>query len=580
MDEQHDFFARFRNRKKGDNDELKTLFQTKRRPTRKGLSPVSLLTSVTTHQVQVLSWLMRQKEATLEEIKAAVDAKVDVAKVLKGLKLEGRISESIQNGELHYRVIVASSDRSDHQERDEALGEVWSRIDQDKVRFLRELDLFKLLSAEQVADVADQMVLREYERNDVLVWQGQTSELLHIIKSGVVAVSYLTADMQDAQILAYLDKGDTLGEYNLITDEEFTATASARALSRVETMQISHEAFRTILKNHPNILWEMSRRFVRRLIRMNPKRNEASTRLSVVVGVTAESGRTALGRALARQLGRDRKAVYTEYPSTHKLAGIFGVAQQDEQVFYPTEEGFDIAITNLLPGLPVGLRMTMLQEQLVTHYANVVVGISDRLDEGVIFLLERAQQVVIIGGPDEESWQQVREFSRKIRPYLHPEKASVMVIVNRYRPEYVELPRPVGADFDLPYLADFSAQSESLIEAAGQIADRLGRTNQVSLFIPTTVDVDQEIDTTTYVQRTLAFLGERFGGATSSEAQGVWNSEEVGLVAEKVYIVRSYASKTALDEHLPQILNYVEKMKAELSQEAMAVEVNQKLMLI
>ena len=113
-----------------------------------------------------------------------------------------------------------------------------------------------------------------------------------------------------------------------------------------------------------------------------------------------------------------------------------------------------------------------------------------------------------------------------------------------------------------------------------RLADRLGRTNQISVFIPTTVDVNQTVDTQIYVDRTLALLGRFFRGATSSQAQGVWKSEEVGLVGETVYIVRSYATKLALKNHLPEVLLFVEQLKEELSQEAMAVEVNQKLMLI
>jgi hypothetical protein len=112
------------------------------------------------------------------------------------------------------------------------------------------------------------------------------------------------------------------------------------------------------------------------------------------------------------------------------------------------------------------------------------------------------------------------------------------------------------------------------------LADRLGRNNQISVYIPTTIDVNQTIDTTAYVQKTLAFLGKRFGGATSSQAHGVWNSEETGLVSETVHIVRSYTTQADLDKYLADIMEYMETLKKDLKQEAMAVEVNQKLILV
>jgi hypothetical protein len=92
--------------------------------------------------------------------------------------------------------------------------------------------------------------------------------------------------------------------------------------------------------------------------------------------------------------------------------------------------------------------------------------------------------------------------------------------------------------------------------------------------------VDIEIDTSIYVKETMDFLGSIFGGATSNQAQGVWNSDDSGLVNETIHIVRSYVTESDMDKYLPDVLEYVEKLKAELRQEAMAVEVNQKLLLI
>jgi len=88
------------------------------------------------------------------------------------------------------------------------------------------------------------------------------------------------------------------------------------------------------------------------------------------------------------------------------------------------------------------------------------------------------------------------------------------------------------------------------------------------------IAVDQAFDTTTYVEQTLAFLGERFGGATSKPASGVWRSEMAGLVGETVYLVETYATEADLMTHLDAVVAYIKQLKHELGQEAMALEVD------
>jgi hypothetical protein len=64
------------------------------------------------------------------------------------------------------------------------------------------------------------------------------------------------------------------------------------------------------------------------------------------------------------------------------------------------------------------------------------------------------------------------------------------------------------------------------------------------------------------------------------EAKGIWNSEEIGLVGEKLYKVHTYVTSKDLKNHLDEVVEYLKFMKDELKQEAMALEINQKLTLI
>jgi hypothetical protein len=188
-------------------------------------------------------------------------------------------------------------------------------------------------------------------------------------------------------------------------------------------------------------------------------------------------------------------------------------------------------------------------------------------------------------------------LSAKLKAMLRPDKSSLFTVVNRAsQPGEVgtiresPLSRAGRVEFDIPFLATLPSPAEQrldnlpgpLAQAAQGLADRLGRTHQIGIYVPTTLGVNQSADTLACLalRETLAFMGQLFGGATSNQAQGIWGSEAAELVSETIYIVKSYVTQCDLDRHLPAVIEYVESLKHELKQEAMALEVNQKLMLI
>lgn len=71
-----------------------------------------------------------------------------------------------------------------------------------------------------------------------------------------------------------------------------------------------------------------------------------------------------------------------------------------------------------------------------------------------------------------------------------------------------------------------------------------------------------------------ALLSECFGGATSTPVRGYWMSEAHGLIAEDNNAVFAYAAQSALDEHLDDVVNFAVRMRDELKQEAVAVELD------
>lgn len=98
--------------------------------------------------------------------------------------------------------------------------------------------------------------------------------------------------------------------------------------------------------------------------------------------------------------------------------------------------------------------------------------------------------------------------------------------------------------------------------------------HKVTFYVPSTVDVDKAVDNTAQVERVAAALSSWFGGATSTPALGYWLSPAAGLVAEKTVVVFAYAAESDLEAHVGDVVELAESIKAEMKQEAVAVEID------
>jgi len=98
--------------------------------------------------------------------------------------------------------------------------------------------------------------------------------------------------------------------------------------------------------------------------------------------------------------------------------------------------------------------------------------------------------------------------------------------------------------------------------------------SKVIVYIPSTTDINTEIDSSSYVNDCATLLSDCFGGATSTQALGYWHSVTAGLVKEKTTMVFAYASESDLNEKIEVVIDYCEKIKKELSQDAIALEIN------
>jgi hypothetical protein len=101
----------------------------------------------------------------------------------------------------------------------------------------------------------------------------------------------------------------------------------------------------------------------------------------------------------------------------------------------------------------------------------------------------------------------------------------------------------------------------------------------VKIYVPSTYDVDQPIDNTPYVNRSLETFSKMFGGATAIDGTGAWVSDDEKLIKEKVTIVYSFADDLN-KKSTNAVVAYAKTLKEEMKQSSISLEVNGKMYFI
>jgi CRP-like cAMP-binding protein len=548
-----------------------------------GLKPSEIL-FLPDKQKTLVNFLSRRECARFAEIQQTLGTdRQETLTTLSALKDLGYVNESLQDGEVHYHIkFVTSSSHS----KNNIPGELWDALNLDAITFLRQVPLFKNLTEPDLEFIQRRIRLESYRRNDVIFWQGEPVGVFFVIKSGVIAVTNLLKD-GTTNLLAYLEQGDFFGEGGLLTGRNASATITA--FTPVEVLTLKKDDFYSLLSRNSEISIELARVLARRLSDSNVRlvSQQGETNLYLVIGADEKSGLTLLGSALALALASSQKGstAYMEFPQ-QKLSSLFGFSEDVETYTHPS--GYQVVNPALADDLPQLAQIALIVDQVVNNYKNIVISIPWELTEQLEYLVREASEVIVTIPATREAWSQSANHINTLRSQIRVNKTRLLTVLNHRRREQTEELTGIHADFELPFLETIPPLSEQradnlpepLNKVVAGILESLGFTNQIGVYLPTTIGVDQAADTSIYIEKTLAFMGKIFGGATHEQVRGVWNSNDAGLVAESIHLVRSFCSQATMDEHMGEVVDYVESLKKELKQEAMALEVNQKLMLI
>ena len=98
--------------------------------------------------------------------------------------------------------------------------------------------------------------------------------------------------------------------------------------------------------------------------------------------------------------------------------------------------------------------------------------------------------------------------------------------------------------------------------------------SKVGIYVPSTQNVNESVDNSEQVKSVIKELSVLFGGATASDAVGGWVTESGEIVVEHVTIVYSFCTSEQLKDHFDDIYSIAQRIKKEMTQEAVTLEIN------
>lgn len=174
--------------------------------------------------------------------------------------------------------------------------------------FLKRTPLFAALSPEDLGKLAARLQLLSLPKGATLFKQGDESDAMYLIVSGH-ARRYRAVDGLES-LVAYLGRGDVVGETGLLTSAPRSSTVRVDATS--ELLKLPRKDFEEILREHPTILLHLSRTLANRLIEgghaAKPKSDQA--RLVALECALPKPQRALVGWRMAQELAaQTRKKV-------------------------------------------------------------------------------------------------------------------------------------------------------------------------------------------------------------------------------------------------------------------------------
>ncbi len=124
------------------------------------------------------------------------------------------------------------------------------------IEILKNIPFFSELSEEDLQQIAEKVKMEYFPADHVIFNEGDTGEIMYVIKRGQVQV------IREKAILATLNDNAFFGEMALVSDEPRNATI--KTVTDVEALTLGKEDFKHLLETNPSIASTVSYEVVKR----------------------------------------------------------------------------------------------------------------------------------------------------------------------------------------------------------------------------------------------------------------------------------------------------------------------------
>jgi len=138
--------------------------------------------------------------------------------------------------------------------------ELISDSEMDKLKLLRECDLFRSLNEHQLKTVTEMCVEEDFEAGTVICKQGHKEEKLHVIADGVVGIMLEVGLLTQRQVQS-LSQYDVFGWSSVL--DPFLATATVKAIGKTKTLAFDGQEIHGLCLTNPEIGCRISRGIAR-----------------------------------------------------------------------------------------------------------------------------------------------------------------------------------------------------------------------------------------------------------------------------------------------------------------------------
>ncbi len=125
-----------------------------------------------------------------------------------------------------------------------------------KIEFLKNIDLFSSLNDDELLQISHKVVIKEFAKNEVILFEEETNEYMYIILIGKVKVAQATEEGKEI-ILAIHQSQEFFGEISLIDGK--TSSAAVVAMEESLVAIISKTNFYSLLFSQRKVLENLLR---------------------------------------------------------------------------------------------------------------------------------------------------------------------------------------------------------------------------------------------------------------------------------------------------------------------------------